>query len=383
MSNALPLLAKAESLFARGDWPSALPLLRRCAAPGDAFLSAEILFKRAECERALGSYKDALVHYQRAQSLYARLKVGSEERRATLGASHCLRVLSRYAEASRLWRGRPGRDRSGGDVPLEIALVERGAGRFAAARRALKKARAAFARDGDTAGLQHSFWALGGLERFSGRLRHAVPAFCSAAAWARRNGDSSSRAFALCGLAGVQRVLGQDRRSWINYREASRIFDRLKDPFGRAYGLCGQANALRAFGDPRPTLDLYRRSAALYRRLGDASSEGFAHWGRGGSLRRLGRFAEALRAYDKALSLFKQSDDPRGIVMTHLGRARWAESVGQPIRAARERAAARAAARRHRLPYETALARFEAGDHRALAALGVPTSAVRRWRDLP
>lgn len=383
MSNALSLLAKAETLFSRGDWTSALALLRRCAAPGDAFLSADILFKRAECERTLGFYKDALTHYRRARSLYTRLKVGSEACRSTLGASHCLRVLSRYAEASRLWRGRPGFNRAGGDVSLEVALVERGAGRFAAARRALKKARAVFARTGDAAGLQHAFWALGGLERFSGRLRRAVPAFRAAEVWARRNGDASARAFALCGLAGIQRVLGQDRPSFNNYREASRIFDRLKDPFGRAYGLCGQANALRAFGDPRPTLALYRRSAALYRRLGDASSEGFAHWGRGGSLRRLGRFSDAIRAYDKAMSLFKKSDDPRGIVMAHLGRARWAASVGQPTRAARERAAAGAAARRHHLPYETALARFEAGDRRALSALGVPASAVRRWRDLP
>lgn len=383
MSNALSLLAKAEPLFARGDWAPALALLRRCAAPGDVFLSAEIDFKRAECERALGFYKDALAHYRRARSRYARLRVGSEERRATVGASHCLRVLSRYVEAARLWRGRPSSDRSGGDVPLEIALVERGAGRFAAARRALGRARAAFARAGDAAGLQHAFWALGGLERFSGRLQRAAPAFRAAAAWARRNGDASARAFALCGLAGVQRVLGRDRLSLINYQEASRIFDRLQDPFGRAYGLCGQANALRAFGDPRPTLDLYRQSAALYRRLGDASSEGFAHWGRGGSLRRLGRFAEALRAYDRALSLFKQSEDPRGVVMAHLGRARWADAVRQPARAERERAAARAAARRHRLPYETALVRLESGERCALAPFGVSASAVRRWRDLP
>jgi tetratricopeptide (TPR) repeat protein len=383
MANALSLLAKAEPLFARGAWREARALLRRCAAPDDPFLSADILFKRAECERALGFYDEALAHYHRARVLYGRLAVPSEEQRAALGASHCLRVLSRYRDAARLWRDRPPTQTAGGDVGLEKALVFRGLGRFPDARRALAKARAVFSREGDAAGLQHAFWALGGLERFSGRLQRALPAFVAAARWAKKTGDESARAFALCGLAGVQRVLGQDRASLANYRKASRVFDKLKDPFGRAYGLCGQANALRTFGDPRPTLALYARSAALYRRLGDASSEGFAHWGRGGSLRRLRRWKEAAQAYARALALFRRSDDPRGVVMAFLGRARLASDAGDPSRAARDRSIALAFSRRHRLPYEAALSRREAGARDALAPFGVTAGAQRRWRDLP
>lgn len=383
MATALSLLAKAESLFARGAWSSARALLRRCAAPADPFLTADIFHKRAECERALGAYKEALAHYHRARALYGRLAVPSEEQRAILGASHCLRVLSRYRDADRLWRVRPLSHTAGGDVSLERALVFRGLGRFSEARRALTQARGAFARAGDAAGLQHVHWALGGLERFSGRLRHARPAFVAAARWAKKNGDESARAFALCGLAGVERVLGLDGASLAHYREASRIFEKLKDPFGRAYGLCGRANALRTFGDPRPTLGLYARSASLYRRLGDASSEGFAHWGRGGTLRRLRRFAASARAYQTALHLFRKSDDPRGVVMALLGRARLAEDRLDPRGAARDRSAALAFARRHRLPYEAALARREAGARRALAPFGVPDGALRRWRDIP
>ncbi|MBK6880062.1 MAG: tetratricopeptide repeat protein [Elusimicrobia bacterium] len=383
MVTALSLLAKAERLFAREAWAPALALLRRRVDPADPFLSAEILFKKAECERALGFYKEALTHHLQARSLYGRLRVPTEEQRATVGASRCLRVLSRYREANRLWGDLPTSKNIGGDVPLERALVFRGLGRFPDARRALAQARAAFARGGDAAGLQHAYWALGGLERFSGRLQRALPAFAAAARWARRNGDESSRAFALCGLAGVERVLGLDGASLDHYREASRIFEKLKDPFGRAYGLCGRANALRTFGDPRPTLDLYRRSAALYRRLGDASSEGFARWGLGGSLRRLRRFKGSARAYETALTLFRKSDDPRGAVMALLGRARLSEDTGHAVRAARDRAAALAAARRHGLPYEAALARREAGARRALSPFGVPDGALRRWQDIP
>ncbi|MBK8574943.1 MAG: tetratricopeptide repeat protein [Elusimicrobia bacterium] len=176
-----------------------------------------------------------------------------------------------------------------------------------------------------------------------------------------------------------------------HYQWAYRSLKKRGDPFGEAYGLCGQANAHRTFGDAAQGLPLYRRSAALYRRLGDESSEAFAHWGLGGSYRRLKRFSLALASYAQAVRLFHKSKDDRGRVMTFLGLARLAEDAGRRRSALGEAARALAVARRSKLRYETALARYEIGriqrplrpPHGILKPMGLSASVLRRWRDIP
>jgi tetratricopeptide (TPR) repeat protein len=149
------------------------------------------------------------------------------------------------------------------------------------------------------------------------------------------------------------------------------------------------ANARRVFGGAGPALGLYRRAAALYRALGDESSEGFALWGLAGSLRRLGRRKEARRSLDKAMALFKKSRDDRGIVMGLLALARLIESE-RGRKAHLPRAKALALARLRNMPYEAALASFEAArapgrrpSAGPLARLGVPAAAARGWKDIP
>ena len=390
MADALSLLQKAEGFYARGRYDRARPLFARAREKTtDPYLRADILHQEAETLRALGLFHRALALYGRAHALYRRLKVPTERLRTLLGVSACLRVLGRYARARALWRTVERAGRFGASSPppeeiwMESALVERGLGNFPRARSLLQ--RALRAPGISPAARQHAWWSLGGVERFSGRLPSAVDAFSRAAALARRLGDPSAEAFALCGAGGVARVLGRSAASLAFYRRAHGLLDRLGDPFGRAYGLCGMANAHRTYGDARKTLPLYHRSAGLYRRLGDESSEGFAWWGLGGSYRRLGRWAESRRAYGKALGLFRKSDDARGVVMAVLGLGAWAEETDRAIRAVNFRERALREARRHRLSYETALARWALDPRQVggLGAFGVSPATVKRWKDIP
>ncbi|MBL0059668.1 MAG: hypothetical protein IPP35_11325 [Elusimicrobia bacterium] len=393
--SALTLLSRAESLLAKDQWAGAHSLLVRVLPLStDPFLKAEILQKDAEALRALGRFREALVGYRRAANLYRKLNIPSERLQTIFGISACLRILGRYEEAESLWAPfeRETFSRSAlSEIELERALVARGQGHFLEARRRMGRAVLHLAQRKEWGPLQHAYWILGGLERFSGHFPEALKAFDQAVRLARRTKDLSSEAFALCGLAGVQRVVGRDQASLANYAEAHRLLTKIGDPFGQAYGLCGRANAHRVFGDAAKTLPLYRQSAALYRRLGDASSEGFAFWGLGGSLRRLQRLPESLSAYRRALALFIKSKDDRGVVMAHLGLARWAEAGGREGDALLSAGRGLSEARRARLPYETALARYEIGRIRRptrppyalLRPFGISPAVLRRWRDIP
>ena len=379
--------------MAREKWADAHGLLVRARRkPADSFLKAEIFQKDAEALRALGRFRESLSCSLSAHRIYRQLRIPTERISSLLGASACLRVLGRYAEARRLWA----RDIHPhvSQVDLERALVARGQGKFAETRQRLARAIKLLSRAGSVASLsdlQHAYWISGGLERFTGNFQKARQAFQRAFRLARRSGDVSAEAFALCGLGGVERVLGFDRASLSHYGAAHRLLKKKGDPFGEAYGLCGQANVHRTFGDARRCLPLYRRSAALYRRLGDESSEAFAHWGLGGSFRRLKQFRSAFVSYQKALRLFKKSKDERGVIMTHLGLARWAEEQGQTDEALRQGIRGLAVARRANLRYETALARYEIGRRQRplrppfgiLKSSGISTAVLKRWRDIP
>lgn len=395
MTESLELLRRAELLLDRGSNAQALPLLKRAArgAGADLFLKAEIAWKRGEALRAQGRFNEALRAYEISQRLYLACRVPSESLRAWLGASACLRILGRFERARGLWRRirkkYPGyfsrtspavSSASPEELQLEIALVERGAGRLGAARKILIPAIRAFSKSKDTEGLRHAWWALGGIERFSGRYRPALAAFKMAERLARQLGDSSAVAYALCGQAGCQRILGKGKLSLKSYRQAFQIFRRLRDSFGQAYGLCGMGNALRVWGDAKKSLPLYRRSAALYTRVGDKGSLAFAWWGRAGSLRRLGEHREAQYWYEKALRAFRQVKDARGEIMALLGIARTAHSKAAFL----TRRAALRLAQRHHLPYEAALALWELKRNpKPLQKLGVSPTVFQAWQDVP
>ncbi len=394
----LRLVQKADKLLSDGKFAHALSLFTQAQTlRPDPFLRAEANYGMAECFRALGRFREALVAYGRSHTAYRRLRVASERLRTLLGVSACLRILGRYRRARSLWRAVDRAKRFGAvspslaEVRLEEALVERGLGRFKAASTRLNSAVAGLKKRRDLGALQHAYWTLGGLERFSGRLGPALKAFQHASRLAVNIGDPSAQAFALCGEGGVLRVLGKGEASFRRYRRAHALHRRLKDSFGQAYGLCGMANALRTFGDARKSLPLYQRSAALYRRLGDQSSEGFALWGLGGSFRCLKKWRDSDAAYRQARALFKKSADSRGLIMTDLGRARLAESRGDFPRAFLDVRRALTLARKVRLPYEIALALWEKGRMRGilppgrspLRTFGLSSQSLKRWRDIP
>lgn len=395
----LDLLDRAESLLAGGHSAEALPLLSRAlAGGGDPFFRADVLQRRADALRALSRFEDALKDFWAAHALYRRCGVLSERLRTLLGASACLRVLSRYKEADRMWRSvarllpKTGRvfDPSPEEFNLEIGLVLRGLGRMPEAVRVLRAVIPRLAARKDVEGLQHAWWAVAGAERFSGRYDLALTAFERSAALARRNKDTAAEAYAWCGEAGCLRILGKGGASLRKYRAAHAFFRRSKDRFGEAYGFCGMANALRTYGDPRKTLPLYRSSAALYTQVGDVGSRAFAYWGLGGSHRRLGRHAEALRFYRDALRDFTQVGDTRGVLMALLGLGRTEGERGRPAAARPPILRALALARREKHPYEAAQARHElnrlSGTPSPAALFrpfGVPPAAVAAWKDLP
>jgi len=78
-------------------------------------------------------------------------------------------------------------------------------------------------------------------------------------------------------------------------------------------------------------------------------------------------------------------------VMTHLGLARWAEDQGQTRVALRSAARGLSVARREKLRYETAPARYEIGRIKQpvrppsalLGTVGIKPGTLRRWQDIP
>lgn len=402
--SALSFLSRAEIQFSRGRCSSAHTLLAKSLQfPTDPFLRAEIFSLDAQALRALGRFRESLTRYREAHKIFRRLNVFAEELSMHLGASACLRVLGSYDIANKEWtafRGRwPQRNESALaplriDAELEQALVARGQGRFGVTRSHVNTAMKflSFCPKPDrVARIQHAQWIMGGVERFSGRFDASVVAFNKAASLARSMGDRSAEAYALLGAAGVLRVLGRDRVSYTYYRRAHGLMVKEADRFGQAYGLCGQANALRTFGSAAKAVGLYKRSARLYQSLGDKSSEGFAHWGLAGSWRRLKNFSKARASYNLALELFLKSQDDRGVVMAYVGLARWWEDQGNVVQAVASVRRALSTAKKARLAYESALARYEQGrilhpDRPPVGRLrpfGIPASVLARWKDVP
>jgi tetratricopeptide (TPR) repeat protein len=394
--NTLSQLAKAEAFLNKGRPESALPLLRAIQHRSkDKFLQAEIIWRLAESLRALGRFQEALNAYWRSHKLYRLCRVEPERARTLLGASACLRILGRYRQAYRMWTTYSRLkikivDPSPEEIQVEIALVERGLGRHARARRLLRRSLPAFQRRKDGEALQHTWWALGGAERFSGRLRPALLAFQKAEHLARRLGDASSQAYALCGQAGCLRLLGEGKKSFAKYRQAYRLFHRRKDLFGQAYGLCGMGNAERVWGDARKTLSLYEQSRKLYVQVGDEGSMAFALWGLGGSLRRLGNLTQASRYYEKSLVHFKKVGDRRGVIMALLGLARVRREQTRRAEADRLVNEALRLSRQDQLIYETALCLVEKAllhnarpPYSLLQKSGISPHIAKRWKDLP
>ena len=399
--NPIDLLTEAERLLDAGRPEEALPLLSRAAraAGSDRFFLADVLFRRAEALRALSRYEQALMDYWEAHRLYRRCGVASERLRTLLGASACLRVLSRYRQADRMWRSvarllpspvARAADPSSEEFQLEIALVRRGLGDMAGATRLLRTAIPRLEKKKDSEALQHAWWSLAGAERFAGRYGEALKAFAKADVLARKNGDPSAAAYAWCGMGGCLRILGRVGESLAFYRRAHAYFMRSKDRFGEAYGLCGMANSLRTYGDPRKAIPLYRRSAALYEKVGDPGSRAFALWGLGGSHRRLGQYPEALEFYREALRDFKKVGDTRGVLMALLGLGKTFGETARRDQAERFLSRARVLAEKEKHPYEAALSRLEMervqGRPLTVARFppfGVKSTVVSSWKDLP
>lgn len=397
--NAIDLLQKAEDWIAAARPERALPLFSKILKKSnDPFFEADVLQMRADALRVLSRFEDALKDYWEAHRLYRRCGVLSERLRTLLGASACLRVLSRYGEAAKMWRSvapllpkpKQSFDPTSSEFLMEIALVRRGLGEMTEAKRLLTSAILSLEGEKDPEALQHAWWALAGVERFSGCYDRALSAFHKAERLALRNRDAGAQAYAWCGMGGCLRILGKGEESLRFYRRAHDHFQKVEDRFGTAYGLCGMANALRTYGDPEKTIALYRESSALYDKVGDVGSRAFALWGLGGSHRRLGRFKESMAYYRESHRDFKKVGDTRGLLMALLGFGRSLGETGDPAsgRVHLDRALALAIKEKH--PYEAALARLERARLEGrplptglLKPFGVTSSVVQKWKDIP
>jgi tetratricopeptide (TPR) repeat protein len=379
--NSLSLLSKAEQSAHKGRYAVALSSLTLAQKhTRDRFLLAEIHWQKAESLRALGQFAQALAAYWTSHKLYRLSDAASERLRSLIGASSCLRVLGRYGQAQKAWRSVAASfwARSP-EATLEHALVLRGLGRHAEARRNLLTV----TQTKEPALLQNAWWALAGAERFLGHFPSALKAFQNAARLARQNKDPLGCAYAFCGEAACHRILGNARPALQKYEAAYSVFVREKDPFGTAYGLCGMANAHRVYGDARKCLPLYQKSFKLYMKLGDKGSAGFALWGLGGAWRRLGDSLKAAAFYNRSLRHFQQDGDKRGVAMACIGLAGVFRDGGKMREFSKEASRALDFARKNNLSYEAALCRAQGGASNALNRFGVSKKAYSRWRDIP
>ena len=306
-------LEAARDLLDAGRPDRAAALL---AAALPRALMGECLFLRAEALRAQG-------YFSRAQSAYraALGSLGREERDlvvgAQLGLARCARSLGQIPDARRAMAlarraaGRAGAELAG-TLSLEDALVDRAAGLYPRALKALAPLLAGCRRERDWSGVGFILWATGGARRFSGDLAGAHRDFKDSLAAFRRAGDREGETYALFGLGGIARVrgfFGEARRA---YAGAGRLLGAGPDLFGRAYAHCGLANVLRQLGLWAEAERHYHRSYALYAKLDDRVDLAYVDWGLGQVHLKRGELPDAERRLRAALAAFEKGREARG-----------------------------------------------------------------------
>lgn len=291
--------------------------------------ATERRFEAAERLRGRG-------YFSRAESLYRGLISSAPFRSESLLAlASIARSLGRVSQArvflarlAVLPESRLGEFRE--RVSLEKALIDRAAGRYPAALKALSRHLARFRREGDKAGQAFVLWASGGARRFAGDLKGSERDFCASLSAARAAKDAAGQAYALFGLGGVTRIAGRLKDAERFYAEAGRRLAKTDDVFGKAYARCGLANALRRQGRIAEARKLYAVAHKLYSALDDEVDLAYVLWGQGQCALTEGRLFEARRLFIKGLKFFRAGNEERGIALSLMSLSQLAHAQGRP-----------------------------------------------------
>lgn len=293
------------------------------------FARDQRLFDKAEKLRSQG-------YFGRAASLYRRLTSSAALRaEGLLALASIARSLGRV-DAARAFLARLSRcpesrlDGFKERVSLERALVDRAAGRYCAALKALAGHLARFRRQGDCAGEAFVLWAMGGARRFAGDLAGSERDFRLSWKAARRAMDPAAQAYALFGLGGVTRIRGKLIDAERFYAAAARRLAKTDDVFGKAYAHCGLANALRQQGRLAEARRHYRVAHRLYSSLGDAVDLAYVDWGLGKTCLGEGKLSEARRWLEAGLKRFRSAREQRGIALALMSLAQLSHAEGRP-----------------------------------------------------
>ncbi|MDX6768002.1 MAG: tetratricopeptide repeat protein, partial [Elusimicrobiota bacterium] len=310
MKDPFSRLEDARGLLADGRPDAARRLLSGRFPP---LVAAERALLEGEALRGQG-------YFRRAQAAYraALAAAGRDERdlvlAAELGLARCARSLGEIAAARAAMRRARAAAR-GADpetLALEDALVERAAGRYPLALRLLAPLLARSRRRRDWGAVGFLLWATGGARRFDGDLAGSHRDFKESLAAFTRARDDEGRAYALFGLGGIARVRGLFAEARAAYAAAGKLLAGGPDLFGRAYAHCGLANVLRQQGLLKEAESNYLRSYALYAGLDDRVDLAYVDWGLGQVHQRRGELPAAERRYRAALSAFAKGGEHRG-----------------------------------------------------------------------
>ncbi len=334
--NATPFdrLDSARRSLDRGrpDWSLAL-LVGTFPVP----IQGEALLLRAEALRAQGFFRRAIAAYRDA---LARLDVSDRDlaAQACLGLTRCHRSLGEVISAKKaLQRAARHGARLGGEfqetVALENALVDRAAGAYPAALKAMSALLASCRRRRDHAGVGYLLWAMGGARRFAGDLINSHRDFRNSYISFRKASDREGQVYALFGLGGIARIRGRFKEARRSYAVAGHLLGRGPDLFGRAYAHCGLANVLRQLGRWSEAERHYQASYALYARLDDRVDLAYVDWGLGQVHLKRGELDGALRRFAAARNAFSRFGEARGEALSLQALSQVKHALGQTAEA--------------------------------------------------
>jgi predicted ATPase/tRNA A-37 threonylcarbamoyl transferase component Bud32 len=215
------------------------------------------------------------------------------------------------------------------------AVLARGEGDYATARRMLEEAlRHARARD-DRSGVAHMLFELGNVANDQEDYAAARPLYEESLALRRGIADQRGVSAALHNLGVVAAALGDFASAEQLYGEALSLHRELGNRAWEAASLNGLGGLAFYLGDLETSGQRHEEALPVQRELGDSRGTAF-------SLRELGEVATGLGDYPaarshlaKALAIYKELGDRQGMASTMEGASVLAAAMGRPERALR------------------------------------------------
>ena len=293
---------------------------------------AQHWFLRAEAQRQLGSFEEALKSYAQGLKIADTVETRMD---ILLAMAACYRTLGHSAAAYELadetlsMARELEYDEYIVRAMQEMGMALRAWGRLDEALEVLDAVLSAYTQQKDLTGMSFIHWAKGGIFRLQGQFEEGLAQFKKAVSLAKKSGDEISLAYGYCGLAGISRICGKIDDCVKNYKLAEKIFKKSEDVFGKAYTNCGMANGLRQQGKYDEALRHYNVADKLYSSIHDTVDLGFVKWGRADILKRKNKMTEALKDLQEARVLFDNSDEQRGQILTKLSLAQVFYALGR------------------------------------------------------